>query len=617
MRAFDKVNFSNIHIAFTQNAGYFETPTYHSIRRQVGKDLTKRYAPEERSQVLNQDPSVYGRDYIAHTSSADVKNAVTGGEERADLLEYFQSFDQFLVHGLPCRLPSEKEKEALGDPELIRQREQLKKVECSGYSEPIRAMKVKLKTSETSILKKALRRYQEEWVSDYRNTTIMSRGKTRRDTSQKSWLSHTLGKVMPERTRLAKTMPGAAQITHEEKLVVLKDLITYVTRDYSVVYLPNEEPVDDMCPVQGCQQKMTDLNNRAKSKHVHHCRRNEFAQKHRREPSTVHYCYFDCFTWFCDGEEWEKHCSQHLGSLTSLHCEVIMYCNTMIRPAYCPQCLGNTSLKPSERLRKYVRSDDLRDHLEKNHAHDSVCCPSLCGQKFDNDEYRAFHWCDVHGLNSAIWKKMIASQSIKSEKLSIQSTERSQNAVEAEETILGGPSDVTTKTGCWKADDDRDIKGAESIASPNGTLLDMDWEATSPLLRDASSISRQLSPEPIPIDPRILSEQHIEITESAHEDSQKENVTCHQKGQNTVLDIEVPGEQGHNTCDTSTDYPTTCDLLQIPDTCKKPSTKPSKTRLIKNDPPLSEGPMTRAKCRAQSRVTKAPRLRPRRKCRVY
>jgi len=189
-----------------------------------------------------------------------VKNAVTGGEERADLLEYFQSFDQFLIHGLPCRLPSEKEKETLAARELCRQREQLKKVECNRFSSSPgnRALKVKLKTTETSLLKKALRRYQDEWVSDYRNSTILSRGKTRRDTSQKSWLSHTLGKIMPERSRLAKTMPGAAQITHEEKLAVLKDLISYVTRDYSVVYLPNEEPVDDMCPVQGCQQKMTE-----------------------------------------------------------------------------------------------------------------------------------------------------------------------------------------------------------------------------------------------------------------------------------------------------------------------------------------------------------------------
>lgn len=38
-RAFDTVSFSRFHIAFVRNAGFSETPTYHSIRRQVGKEL--------------------------------------------------------------------------------------------------------------------------------------------------------------------------------------------------------------------------------------------------------------------------------------------------------------------------------------------------------------------------------------------------------------------------------------------------------------------------------------------------------------------------------------------------------------------------------------------------
>jgi hypothetical protein len=73
--------------------------------------------------------------------------------------------------------------------------------------------------------------------------------------------------------------------------------------------------------------------------------------------------YLDCFTWFCDGEEWESDCQQHIQSLSTLHCEIITYCNTMIRSSYCPHY-------------EFIDVDD-----------------------------KLHHWCDAHGLNKGIRKQ--------------------------------------------------------------------------------------------------------------------------------------------------------------------------------------------------------------------
>lgn len=61
---------------------------------------------------------MYSRDYVAHTSSASVKDTMLGEPDCADLLTYFQSFDQFLVYSLPHQLPSLKEQKILNHLDL-------------------------------------------------------------------------------------------------------------------------------------------------------------------------------------------------------------------------------------------------------------------------------------------------------------------------------------------------------------------------------------------------------------------------------------------------------------------------------------------------------------------
>lgn len=136
-----KESFSPLFCQIANNAGYFETPTIHAMRRSLGKQINSRLllslsvvsdteqkltvSPEHYSsamvaQVLTQkDDNVYGRDYVAHCSSISTVDEALGEEEDTTHIDYFQSYAQFHETGLPRKLLAIHEENVEQDPELI------------------------------------------------------------------------------------------------------------------------------------------------------------------------------------------------------------------------------------------------------------------------------------------------------------------------------------------------------------------------------------------------------------------------------------------------------------------------------------------------------------------
>ena len=101
-------------------------------------------------------------------------------------------------------------------------------------------------------MKKALKEYQLEWVKNRRDSKILTRGKVQSDISIQTDVLHTMFLIFPERERLAQTMITQKKASDEDRRQIRKDLYSLISRDYSVVYLPGEEPVDGFCPVATC-----------------------------------------------------------------------------------------------------------------------------------------------------------------------------------------------------------------------------------------------------------------------------------------------------------------------------------------------------------------------------
>ena len=94
----------------------------------------------------------------------------------------------------------------------------------------------------------------------------------------------------------------------------------------------------------------------------------------------------------------------HLVSINSKRCGIITYCYTLLRPAFCPFCLGDNrpTTPATERWKSWTREHQLQNHLQSHLEEVSwpIGCPHpLCSASLFNDELSFwFHLQDVHDL---------------------------------------------------------------------------------------------------------------------------------------------------------------------------------------------------------------------------
>lgn len=142
-----------------------------------------------------------------------------------------------------------------------------------------------------------------------------------------------------------------------------------------------------------------------RSAHIHNCVRREKALDLKISESALKFCY-ECMEWF-QSSQWRDHCSFHIQSWRTQHCEVIVYRNTVIRPGYCPFCLWDKDLEAEDRLHQWMKSGNLKQHIEEKHMSENqgpgaepICG---CGQAFADERDLRHHLHDTHKLNKAIW----------------------------------------------------------------------------------------------------------------------------------------------------------------------------------------------------------------------
>lgn len=154
-----------------------------------------------------------------------------------------------------------------------------------------------------------------------------------------------------------------------------------------------------------CLLTFASMKKHIRGAHIHGCVRRMMAVHLQVPVSDVKFCY-ECMKWFkkC---QWREHCSSHLQSWRTQHCEVIVYRNTVIRPAYCPFCLWNKDLYAEDRLHQYLESANLKQHIEDKHIDTDqqhgarlVCG---CGQVSFDERGLRHHLHDTHKLKNAIW----------------------------------------------------------------------------------------------------------------------------------------------------------------------------------------------------------------------
>jgi hypothetical protein len=73
---------------------------------------------------------------------------------------------------------------------------------------------------------------------------------------EKDVRTRTQALIMPETARIATLMSCAKELSFDEILLFVQDLKTQCARDFDVVYLPRESPIQGLCPTRGCQKEI-------------------------------------------------------------------------------------------------------------------------------------------------------------------------------------------------------------------------------------------------------------------------------------------------------------------------------------------------------------------------
>jgi hypothetical protein len=130
-------------------------------------------------------------------------------------------------------------------PEVVRLKE--KEAAARDGREREEAKKA-LRSLLPSLEHKAFISYREAWIRQRRDWKILTRGKISPEVDRDG--NH-LNLILPERSRIAEKMESDAPLTTGQMRDAIQDVYTLITRDYTVFYLPGEEPLGGLCPVCG------------------------------------------------------------------------------------------------------------------------------------------------------------------------------------------------------------------------------------------------------------------------------------------------------------------------------------------------------------------------------
>ncbi|KAJ6132502.1 hypothetical protein N7471_007717 [Penicillium samsonianum] len=72
-------------------------------------------------------------------------------------------------------------------------------------------------------------------------------------------------------------MSYTKELSFDEMLLFVQDLKSQCARDFDVVYLPGESPIQGRCPAGGYHEDVKSLKKADRSAHIHNCVRREIA----------------------------------------------------------------------------------------------------------------------------------------------------------------------------------------------------------------------------------------------------------------------------------------------------------------------------------------------------
>jgi hypothetical protein len=206
----------------------------------------------ERSQHLTQaDRRIFGRSYVAQTSSVDGQSAFLGKPADHSVNEFFQGLEMLLEEGAPTSLPKAMRADLERDPAAAALKAREEAAQAAQDAREADAAKKDRLRLLNRLERKAFTTYQKEWIKKRRAEKVLSRGRV---SSAVDTEVSRLCLLIPERARIAAMTEQNSPLPLDKVREALRDLVALCKRDYTVFFLPGEEPLNGRCPV--CDQEM-------------------------------------------------------------------------------------------------------------------------------------------------------------------------------------------------------------------------------------------------------------------------------------------------------------------------------------------------------------------------
>lgn len=159
---------------------------------------------------------------------------------------------ELLGPGLPGELPADIEESILENPELLEIRTRIELLETQNADKKsITAEKANYRKTLLRHRILELKEYRARWVREKRDQRILSRGKGEPMNSENDISIRSQALVIPEISRIATVMSYTKELSFDEMLLFVQDLKSQCARDFDVVYLPGESPIQGRCPAGG------------------------------------------------------------------------------------------------------------------------------------------------------------------------------------------------------------------------------------------------------------------------------------------------------------------------------------------------------------------------------
>ena len=200
---------------------------------------------------------------------------------------------------------------------------------------------------------------------------------------------------MPERDRLASTLFMSGSLRDTNGCRVMQDLVALCSSQNSDTFCHSLNGSRTECLTCGLARTSSNHN---WWYHLYSCRKKQRAANGRFSE----FCFL-CFQWLDDAESWHNHASHHVEQVPTLplKCNLTVFRGNVIRPALCPNCLGNDILTPTERMRQFLNVTEWKDHVHRCYPRQGApfeCRHPRCRQvpAFDQNSLFVEHRADLH-----------------------------------------------------------------------------------------------------------------------------------------------------------------------------------------------------------------------------